>query len=594
MKRYFLLLFVLSVLGVIVFSPSCANTTQSPSGGPKDTIPPYIVNIKPLPGVANVPVNIKEVEFHFNEYVVIKDAKSIIISPPLQKQLKSRISGKRLIVEFDSELQEGTTYSISLGNAIADNNEGNMFPGFTYSFSTGSSIDSMILTGTVQDSRTLEPVKGASVLLYKDHSDSAVFLKKPYAVASTDDWGYFYFPFIKDTLYRLYAISDGNSNLMYDPGSENIAFVDGSVSPSLKVNDTLPEFMKYDMRDTLACLARRSQYELMMFREKPSKQFIKGYGMSSVRGAFVSFNAPDTWIDSLWVKGYPSNRIISQFNTEQDSLCLWINDRRPVPDTLRLVVNYRKTDSLGHMVPFAEELELDNSKNNSVYKRANRKKLTQKDTTCTFKVTATPESIEKNGFVFSFDNPITNADFKAIELSYINTKQKKIPVSFEVTRDSSDLRTYSLIPSTKYQRGSEYTMKVPPRIFRDINGFYSDSLDVKVSLPNDDRLSTISLDIKNVDGKYIVDLLAEKNRSLVLSYTIDRNCSLLFPYLKSGNYYIRITSDLNLNSQIDPGSLLLHRQPEKVRYFMQGGKKLIPVPEGADLQQTIEIKEMFE
>ena len=33
------------ILGSMIFSHSCANTTTPPSGGPKDTIPPVITEI---------------------------------------------------------------------------------------------------------------------------------------------------------------------------------------------------------------------------------------------------------------------------------------------------------------------------------------------------------------------------------------------------------------------------------------------------------------------------------------------------------------------------------------------------------------------
>ena len=68
--------------------------------------------------------------------------------------------------------------------------------------------------------------------------------------------------------------------------------------------------------------------------------------------------------------------------------------------------------------------------------------------------------------------------------------------------------------------GYEYFLKVPHRAFRDINGFYSDSTEVKVSLPSDDKLSTIILDMKGVEGKLIVDLLNEKRDKVLRNYII--------------------------------------------------------------------------
>ena len=190
------------VLGVVMFSHSCANTTTPPSGGPKDTIPPVITKLNPLAGTINIPTHKTKLELTFNEYVVVKDPKSLFLSPPLEKSPKFKIKNKSVVVYFENDLDSNRTYTLDVTNAIADNNEGNMFPGYTLVFSTGDRIDSMMVTGTVQDCNTLQPIKGATVMLYKDQADSAVFLKRPDAAMKTDDWGYFCLRNIQDTILQ--------------------------------------------------------------------------------------------------------------------------------------------------------------------------------------------------------------------------------------------------------------------------------------------------------------------------------------------------------------------------------------------------------
>ena len=82
MKRFLPLILLVCGCLLPLFFPSCANTTQAPSGGKKDTIPPYIIDIKPLPGVVGVPLTGASFAFTFNEYVTIKDANGIFLSPP--------------------------------------------------------------------------------------------------------------------------------------------------------------------------------------------------------------------------------------------------------------------------------------------------------------------------------------------------------------------------------------------------------------------------------------------------------------------------------------------------------------------------------
>lgn len=580
------------ILGSVMFSHSCANTTTPPSGGPKDTIPPVITKLNPLNGSTNVPTHKTKLEVTFNEYVVVKDPKSIFLSPPLEKAPKYKIQNKSVVVYFENDLDSNKTYTLDLTNAIGDNNEGNMFPGFTLVFSTGDQIDSMMVTGTVQDCNTLQPIKGATVMLYKDQADSAVFLKRPDAAVKTDDWGYFCLRNIQDTIYRMYALVDENNNNMYDPETEKIAFLDSLVKPVTKVNDSLPELAKYDMKDTLHCLARKSEYELNIFKEKPSKQMIVNKERVGERTAYITFMAPYAQIDSIWMRGVPHEKLITQFNLQQDSLEIWVNDPRKQPDTLFLNVNYLKTDTLGVLNPFTEEIKLVKPK--KLMGKTSYKDIKKEDTTAVFSIDAKPENIEQYGFVLEFKYPVVETAFDSLGFRFLNPRQQESKGAYTVTQDSLNLRKYVIRPKDKLLPGYEYYLKIPHRKFKDINGFYNDSTEVKVSLPNDDKLSTMILKMGNVKNKYIIDLLDEKRTNVLRSYIIDSDQDLVFPYLKAGKYSVRITEDINRNGMVDTGILLEHKQPEKVRFYkLEDGTFLIDIPEMVEMEQNIDIEAIF-
>lgn len=597
MKKFFKNLFpvipVAIILGSVIFSHSCANTTTPPTGGPKDTIPPLIVEVYPQLGQTHVPCQKTKLEIKFNEYVVVKDPKSLFLSPPLEKAAQFKLKGKSVIVYFENDLDSNKTYTLDVTNAIADNNEGNMFPGYTLVFSTGDRIDSMMVTGVVQDCNTLNPIKGATVMLYKDHADSAIFKKRPDAAVKTDDWGFFCLRNIQDTLYRVYAIIDDNNNNMYEAENEKVAFIDTLFRPTIKVNDSIPELMKYDMKDTVSCLARQTELELNVFREKPTKQLIVNKERIGERTAYITFMAPYAQIDSIWIKGVPKEKLITQFNLVQDSLEIWINDPKPQPDTLFLNVKYMKTDTLGLLNSFTEEIKLAKPKTLLVGKAA-KKDIKKEDTTCVFTLEAKPELVEQYGFVMEFKYPVVKEAFDSIIFRSVNPRQQETKGKFKVIQDSLNLRKYTLMPVDKLLPGWEYFMKVPHRKFTDINGFYNDSTEVKVSLPKDDKLSTISLVLTGVNNKYIVDLLDEKRTKVIRSYNIDKDQTLVFPYVKAGKYSIRFTEDRNENGLVDTGNLLEHKQPEKVLFYkLDDGKSLIDIPEMTELEQEINLSEMF-
>ena len=86
----------------------------------------------------------------------------------------------------------------------------------------------------------------------------------------------------------------------------------------------------------------------------------------------------------------------------------------------------------------------------------------------------------------------------------------------------------------------------------------------------------------------------EKRDNVIRSFIIDKDQTLLFPYVKAGKYSIRFTEDLNNNGLVDTGNLLEHKQPEKVLFYkLNDGKDLIDIPEMSELEQNIDVEKMF-
>jgi hypothetical protein len=379
---------------------------------------------------------------------------------------------------------------------------------------------------------------------------------------------------------------------MYEPESEKIAFIDSLVKPVVVVNDSLPELQKYDMKDTVNCLARKTEFELNIFKEKPSKQMIVNKERVGERTAYITFMAPYAQIDSIWIKNVPHENLITQFNIVQDSLEIWVNDPKPQPDTLFLNVKYMKTDTLGLLNPFTEEIKLLKPKKGPA--KTSTKDLKKEDTTAVFTLTAKPETVEQYGFVLEFKYPIVESAFDSLTFRSINPRQQESIGKYTIEKDSLNLRKFTIRPAEKLQPGYEYFLKIPHRKFKDINGFYNDSTEMKVSLPNDDKLSTLLINMTNVDNKYIVDLLNEKRDKVLRSYIIEDDTTLPFPYLKAGKYSIRITEDVNRNGIVDTGILLEKKQPEKVRFYkLEDGTFLIDIPEMMEIEQSLDIAEMF-
>ncbi len=577
---------------------SCANTSGAPTGGPKDTIAPVVLATVPDSNATNVPVRKTSITLSFNEYVQLKDpAKNIFLSPPQKKRPETKIKGKSIVVTFPADLDSNRTYALNFGMAIADNNEGNPLPNYVYSFSTGNTIDSMLVSGTVLDYTTLLPQEGISIALYEEPKDSSIFNTLPSAVTKSDKWGYFCLRNLKPVPYAVYAFKDENNNNLYDPGVESVGFLDSLFTPIVVMEKGMTQIATYDMKDTASCLMRPSEMVMYIFNEKPTVQYINSYERVSRRGAYITFGAPNVIIDSFSIKGIKQEQIIRQFNETFDSLAFWINEGSKLPDTLYLGIKYHKTDSLGKLVPTVENLKLVapfEKDANSRDKNRNQQQKKERPDLLKFTLSADPKMVEQNGYVLEFPEPLLYAKFDTVRFTMSTPRGVVTNEELVISQDSTNVRRYVMHPKNGFKAGNDYELIIPHATFKDINGFTNDSTYNKLILPSDDRLSSITLDMENVDARYIVELIDEKRTKIYRKYIINGNAQLLFPYLDKGKYSIRITEDKNSNGLLDTGSVLEKRQPEKVRlYRLDDGEVVITLDEKTDIEQTVDVKQLF-
>ena len=166
MRLFKSLLFLLCVKGLIF---GCAKR-GTPTGGPKDTIPPLLINASPKN--KSIQFKSREITLSFDEYIKLKNLdQQLIISPPLDLselaiEPQTTIS-KKINIEFNDSLnlEEKTTYTFNFGSSIEDNNEGNILPFFSYTISTGDVIDSLFIKGKVSDAYSEETERYVSVYL---------------------------------------------------------------------------------------------------------------------------------------------------------------------------------------------------------------------------------------------------------------------------------------------------------------------------------------------------------------------------------------------------------------------------------------------
>jgi len=213
----------------------CANIVP-PSGGPRDSIPPYAVYAKPKDSSTNIAP--KEILISFNEYITTNALQEqLIVSPNIKNNplVDQRLNMVR--IRLSDSLNANTTYSLQFGSAIRDVNEGNIIQNYTYVFSTGNQIDTGKLFGKVQIAETGMVDSALIAVLHPIENDSAIFKDKPTYYSRINGHGIFEFKFLPATNFNIYIVPN-DYNKRYDDSTKLFAFLDRTVHPT-KTKDSI-------------------------------------------------------------------------------------------------------------------------------------------------------------------------------------------------------------------------------------------------------------------------------------------------------------------------------------------------------------------
>ena len=529
--RNFLLVFI-----TIVLCSNCAKR-GTPSGGPKDSIPPMIVRSSPENFTTNFTGD--EIRIYFDEYIKLKDLQqNLIISPPLEYQpiITPLNTSKVLKIKIIDTLKENTTYSFNFGKSIVDNNEENEFEYYKYIFSTGSYIDSLTVKGKIEDALLARPDKPTTIVLYElteSFNDSLIYSEKPtYITTTRDSTQTFELTNLKEGDYLLLALQEEINNYTFEPKKDKIGFVKGPVSTP---ND--------------------SSYTIALFKEIPA--------YSIARPSHAS-----------------KNKIIFGYEGNADSLEL-----RPIfqlPEGFESKIYWdRKADSLNYYFKPAVDLaETDTllflAKNQFVL-----------DTLIVKMRDLFPDSLRVNRLSDSKMIPRDTLKIQANNpLIAINTEKIKV-----IDKDSVSIPVTALLDE-KYNTASIlfdktdeqiYTVEILPEAFTDYFENTNDTLNYAVRTIEVSDYGELGMTLLNVKSYPIIVELVSSKYKVVASQYLTEDAPLYFNYLSPDQYYFRIIYDENENKIWDTGNFLEKVQPEKIVYF----------PRQLDIRSNFFINETF-
>ena len=225
MIKYFL--YLLFFLLFYQLFTSCANVTP-PTGGPRDTIPPIRLVTTPQDKITNYKGKIITMEF--DERLKTDKLKDQLIITPLNESKYEHTIKKNIIkLIFDESFQDSTTYTLNFRESIQDITEGNPTKDNKFTFSTGSFIDSMSITGYVKDLLTYDTLENIVIGLYRAKDTVTISNGSPYYFTELEEDGTYLIENIKNGKYLLYAFFDDNKNLTLETNTEAYAFAKDTI-----------------------------------------------------------------------------------------------------------------------------------------------------------------------------------------------------------------------------------------------------------------------------------------------------------------------------------------------------------------------------
>jgi hypothetical protein len=494
----------------------CASQ-QKPQGGPRDRTPPKLLKATPPNMTRNF--SAKQIRLDFDEYFTLKNPfQEISISPTPEKPPIYKVSKKSIVVDFKDSLQKNTTYVINFGKAIADVNEGNILNNFTYVFSTGSHIDSLSVSGTVQNIQTQEKEKDATVMLFPIKQDTLFGKKKPSIYASTDSSGNFTLNNLHEGDYRIYALKETSPNKIYDNENELVAFQKEPV---------------HLRKDT-------SGINLNLFKQEPEKIRPIDHRFDADGKMLFTFNKGiiNPSVKILYPPALDGQKIVD-FNKTRDTAMIYM----------------RNMDFDSIRVSFLE----NNKPLDTIPLRKSRKEIFTRNISLQFNTTFDNKLKPGSDLIITANLPIESFDSSLITLNEDSTNVS----NYTLLKDTSSMK--KLILKYGWKPNSRYQLIFNQGSLSDIYGDKNKKI-IKIfqlDKPENYGLLNLRVNVPDTSKAYVVELLNDQKK-VVRSDAITKSKLLVYNNYPAGKYRVRIIYDTNRNGKWDSGNVKQKRQPENI------------------------------
>ena len=573
---------------------ACASI-GAPDGGIYDEIPPKVVACYPADrSVGNTD---RKIRIRFDEFVKLENAsEKVIVSPPQLEPANIRADGKSVKITLYDSLQANTTYTVDFSDAITDNNEGNPMGHYTYSFSTGTEIDTMEVSGAVLNARDLEPVKGILVGLYPIDStfSDSIFRKKAFSrVSRTNGSGRFCIKGVKPGRYCAYALEDKDGDFLFSQKSERIAFMTDTFTTSCRWDLRMDTIWRDSTQFDSICAVPYVHYYpdnlvLEAFLEEGQDQHLLKMDRPDPDILRLFFTAPADSLPIIRGLNFDEKCLVAEPSLRNDTIIYWITDTAftHTVDTMKFELTFMETDSLGMLALHTEMHEVaprvtwqklykDKQKKMQDWQKAREKRM---------KKSKEPLPPEKNPFELSFlevaakpsgglnpnqnvhyiaKQPIASADTTRMHL-YIKKDSNWVPEPFLFLPDR-DAKSYTLYAEWEQKR--QYRFTVDSTAIVGVMGDHCKALKNEFTVKSEDEFGSVFIHVILPDTAQIVVQLIDRSDKCVAEEKADKNGRADFFFVRPTDYYLRCFVDRDFDGVWDTGKYAEGKQPEHVYYF---------------------------
>ncbi len=512
MKKYFLLLLSLIVL------TRCAQQV-APTGGKKDIIPPTLLASDPPNETRNF--DGKEIELFFDEYVIVDNIQQkLIITPETENPYTYKQKGTSILLNFKNNFADSTTYTFNFGDGIKDFAERNPAQNLKLVFSTGPTIDSARVYGTITDLRSNKPIFDALVGLYQIRDTINPEKQKPYYFSRTDSSGRYAIENVQVNKYRLIATDDKNRNQLYNPKDERIAFLDSAIRVD---SDSTNYNLKLYLSDITAPRIQRTSPKVNNYT------VIFNKGVDSVGVQFLSDDSLAYLLES------PTQLKFFKGSSTADTTLAFIIAK----DSLGQIVEQQQ--KISFLAPRGKDRQLDPF--NLTTAPANGQPL--------------PRDFE---MVFNFNKPIARLDTQRIQLQ--NDSLARRPLAGMELRWNKYHN--ELTVEGKATARDSIKWIIPTGAIISVEGDSIPAVTYRYPVLKEEDYGILRGRIMADSGAhFILELVNEEFKVVRTAYS----SPYAFTQVPPGKYQLRIIVDRNNNRRWDPGIYNSGRQPEQIYYF---------------------------